>query len=225
MWEVRMLPTPVRGVMQLLLRAGMNVNGFYQGNGKDREWKKLESHEERFKGDKERWEDIVLQARGAMGFSGLGESEERLGDAVGLLCRVRSPFPSSISSKLPFATLTSSLNFPLSPGNSSADALKMKTNSFRATSPDGTPIGLLLDPVFALANHSCTPNAELQCDGRHIQLRALREIKEGEQIFISYIDESEYLEARRQILEERYFFKCDCERCVEEAGRNGGDPP
>jgi len=101
----------------------------------------------------------------------------------------------------------------------------MKTNSFRATSPDGTFIGLLLDPVFAVANHSCAPNAELQCDGRHIQLRALREIKEGEQIFISYIDESEDLEARRQVLEERYFFKCECERCVEEEGKNGGDPP
>jgi hypothetical protein len=117
MWEVRILPTPVRGVMQLLVRGGMDVNGLYQGNGKDTEWKKLESHEEEFKRDKERWEDIVLQARGAVGFSGLGESEERLGDAVGLLCRVRSPFP-HFSSKQPLATSTSPLNSLLSSSNS-----------------------------------------------------------------------------------------------------------
>lgn len=104
----------------------------------------------------------------------------------------------------------------------------MKTNSFRATTPSegggNKPLGLLFDPTLATANHSCDPNAELECDGRHVQLVALREIKEGEEIFISYIDENEPLEVRKEMLEERYFFTCGCQRCMREEKERGGDP-
>lgn len=149
----------------------------------------MESHETDFRQDRKLWEDIVLQARAAVMYGGLGE--EKLGKAVGLLCR-------------------------------------MKTNSFRATTPSegggSKPLGLLFDPTLATANHSCDPNAELECDGRHVQLVALREIREGEEIFISYIDENEPLETRREMLEERYFFTCSCERCMEEEKGRDGDP-
>lgn len=89
------LPTPVRAVMQILLRKDRGVP-----------WVRMESHETDFKQDKKLWEDIVLQARAAVMYGGLGE--EKLGEAVGLLCRVYlflnpsyqifppKPFPASI---------------------------------------------------------------------------------------------------------------------------------
>jgi SET domain-containing protein len=99
---------------------------------------------------------------------------------------------------------------------------KMKTNSFRYTSEVGA--GLLFDPVLAMANHSCDPNAEIECGGRTVQLVALREIQEGEEVFISYIDEDDPVDVRREQLKSRYFFDCNCERCVRQK-KDGGDDP
>jgi SET and MYND domain-containing protein len=47
----------------------------------------------------------------------------------------------------------------------------------------------LLDAGLAMANHSCLPNAYVCFSGRKAILRAEREIKEGEEIEISYTGE------------------------------------
>eukprot|EP00123_Amoebidium_parasiticum_P015120 comp22796_c1_seq1/m.35727 comp22796_c1_seq1/g.35727 ORF comp22796_c1_seq1/g.35727 comp22796_c1_seq1/m.35727 type:complete len:416 (-) comp22796_c1_seq1:115-1362(-) len=87
------------------------------------------------------------------------------------------------------------------------------------------------DPIFiacegnglyrlqACLNHSCRPNVALlkgedDQDGS-VVVRALRHIQPGEELCISYIEESEPLAARRQALRE-YLFDCRCEKCVEE---------
>lgn len=98
----------------------------------------------------------------------------------------------------------------------------MKTNSFRFTSP--TASGILFDPLLAMANHSCNPNASLDCVGRTVHLSALRDIEEGEQVFISYIDEDLPVDERKAMLRERYFFDCGCERCAREMAEGEGDP-
>lgn len=89
----------------------------------------------------------------------------------------------------------------------------MATNAFRVTLADDTPIGLCFEPTLALANHSCSSNAVIMFDGRRVSLRALNEIKQGEQIFISYVDPTQPREMRRAELQERYFFLCKCEKC------------
>ncbi|CZR65767.1 uncharacterized protein PAC_15667 [Phialocephala subalpina] len=93
---------------------------------------------------------------------------------------------------------------------------QMETNAFRVTLPDDAPIGLCFDPIMALANHSCSPNAVVVFDGRTASFRALRELKEGEEIFISYIDPISTRDKRRQELQQRYFFECKCEKCTKD---------
>lgn len=48
-------------------------------------------------------------------------------------------------------------------------------------------------------------------------MKALRDIEQGEQIFISYIDNTNPYEKRQKELVERYFFKCDCPKCMQGA--------
>jgi hypothetical protein len=96
--------------------------------------------------------------------------------------------------------------------------VQMSTNAFRVILPDSTPIGLCFEPMASLANHSCTPNATIMFDGRHMTLRALNPIKNGEQIFISYIDFTQDRDERRQELMDRYFFMCNCEKCEQDDG-------
>lgn len=50
-------------------------------------------------------------------------------------------------------------------------------------------MGLCFEPKLAIANHSCTPSAEIGFEGRTLFMRALRNIEEGEEITISYIGE------------------------------------
>ena len=92
----------------------------------------------------------------------------------------------------------------------------MSTNAFRATTAGGDPIGICFEPVFALANHSCSPNAAILFEGRKAMLRALDPIKKDEQIFISYIDNTQRRQTRQAELKEAYFFICNCEKCVKD---------
>jgi hypothetical protein len=105
-----------------------------------------------------------------------------------------------------------------------------------------------LYPVHCCINHSCAPNA-LVCYSvdapwrwvkthfherayseeamvalplHHVFVCALREIKPGEEIRISYIDETLPVEARRRALKLRYLFDCSCARCVADAAGAAG---
>ena len=66
-------------------------------------------------------------------------------------------------------------------------------------------------------NHSCDPNAHaykragVDTDGSAIIL-AKRAIEAGEEICISYIEESEPYHVRKSVLED-YGFACSCSRC------------
>ena len=92
----------------------------------------------------------------------------------------------------------------------------MSSNAFRSTSTGGDPVGLCFEPVLALANHSCCPNAAIVFSGRRIMLRALDPIKQDQQIFISYVDGTQRREIRQAELREAYFFTCKCEKCAKD---------
>ncbi|TGO55513.1 hypothetical protein BCON_0091g00290 [Botryotinia convoluta] len=92
---------------------------------------------------------------------------------------------------------------------------RLSTNGFRVESNIGNgPIGLCLDPLLARANHHCHPNSAITFDGKRATLRALSHIAKGEQIFISYIDETQRREVRREALAKTWFFQCLCSRCT-----------
>lgn len=67
-------------------------------------------------------------------------------------------------------------------------------------------------------NHSCRPNCSVSYnDGSHIAtVTSLRPLSIGDELLISYVDETATITERRQQLIE-YGFKCSCERCEEEA--------
>ena len=92
-------------------------------------------------------------------------------------------------------------------------------NSFSITTPT-TPVeilGTLFDPLLSLFNHSCTPSCLLEFRGREVLVYALREISEGEEATIAYVDvESAGVGERRRELKERWFFDCMCGRCKME---------
>lgn len=83
--------------------------------------------------------------------------------------------------------------------------------------------------VLCSINHSCDPNTVIEDDNpynkdRPYRLIAARDIKEGEQLFISYLDlENNELfnnvEYRRKYLKGHYLFDCNCTRCLSEMNR------
>lgn len=72
---------------------------------------------------------------------------------------------------------------------------------------------------IALLNHSCEPNVALlkpeDCSDDTTAVIAIRPIVKGEELCISYIDETAPLEERRVLLED-YQFDCECPKCVME---------
>ncbi|XP_012944230.1 uncharacterized protein LOC101858898 [Aplysia californica] len=81
-----------------------------------------------------------------------------------------------------------------------------------------------LCPLHACSNHSCLNNAEvcdLDINGRPgVQMIARRDIKKGEEIFITYIDTSMPKTLRKAWLFKSFNFWCQCKRCQFE-----GDTP
>ena len=71
-------------------------------------------------------------------------------------------------------------------------------------------MGITLDPLAAIINHSCDPNAFCSFEGAGIRVRSLRPIGEGEEITISYTDDTLARDTRRGHLT-KWFFDCACE--------------
>ena len=69
-------------------------------------------------------------------------------------------------------------------------------------------IGLVV--FAALLNHSCEPNAHYFFEGLELRARSLRAIEAGEEILVSYTDESFDHGFRQWKLNYRFFFVCKC---------------
>ncbi|KAK2749771.1 hypothetical protein FQN55_003007 [Onygenales sp. PD_40] len=92
---------------------------------------------------------------------------------------------------------------------------KLETNAFTLTNRYSEPIGLCIIPFASYINHSCDPNAYIGFDGPLMYLKTLRDVKHGEQIYISYIDNTYPYERRQEELDTRYFFTCKCPKCLK----------
>ena len=95
-----------------------------------------------------------------------------------------------------------------------ADMAQLLVNTLTLTSPALDPTGICIDPLIALVNHSCEPNAFIVFDGRRLSLRSLTAIPEAKEITISYIDPHDETRKRQSDLMERYFFQCQCNACT-----------
>ncbi|RLN83236.1 hypothetical protein BBJ28_00017077 [Nothophytophthora sp. Chile5] len=72
-----------------------------------------------------------------------------------------------------------------------------------------------LFPICGLINHSCQPNCTWSNGGDGImEVRALRDLEEGEEITLSYIDIDKERGERHKELRETKHFDCECERCA-----------
>lgn len=81
--------------------------------------------------------------------------------------------------------------------------------------------GAALYRLQSACNHSCDPNAEVTFPGNNdaLALVALRDIEDGDEICISYLEECQRTRSRhsrQKQLRENYVFICECEKCEEE---------
>uniref|UniRef100_A0A453SK12 SET domain-containing protein n=1 Tax=Aegilops tauschii subsp. strangulata TaxID=200361 RepID=A0A453SK12_AEGTS len=64
-------------------------------------------------------------------------------------------------------------------------------------------------------NHDCDPNTHIVwLENADAKLKTLRDIDEGEELRICYIDTSMDVNARQKILTEGFGFQCRCQRCL-----------
>lgn len=103
--------------------------------------------------------------------------------------------------------------------------LKRDLFGIRATSEEIKELDLELPDILGLGiykclsrlNHSCAPNLEVEYFGNNIaRIRVLREVEEGVQATIAYVDENLPFNERQNYLLEKYNFVCRCTKCMEE---------
>uniref|UniRef100_A0A8C5TCU5 [histone H3]-lysine(4) N-trimethyltransferase n=1 Tax=Malurus cyaneus samueli TaxID=2593467 RepID=A0A8C5TCU5_9PASS len=91
---------------------------------------------------------------------------------------------------------------------------QVNCNGFTIEDEELSHLGSAIFPDVALMNHSCCPNVIVTYKGTLAEVRAVREIEPGEEIFSSYIDLLYPTEDRNDRLRDSYFFSCDCRECI-----------
>lgn len=100
--------------------------------------------------------------------------------------------------------------------------LEASVKSLLKSTPPPPAVFSGLFELHHLLNHSCNPNCAVSSMGEHIKNKPglkvfnRRPLKSGEELAISYIDESMPRKLRRQILHDAYDFWCLCARCTYE---------
>lgn len=79
-----------------------------------------------------------------------------------------------------------------------------------------TAMGTGMFPVANCMNHSCLPNvvSMSRSTNETLDVVAIRPIQPGDELHISYIDESEPRAQRQRKLLKYYQFTCECEKCA-----------
>ena len=107
----------------------------------------------------------------------------------------------------------------------------LKSNGLILQTTYGDPIGVFIDPILVKINHSCDGNvfvhrpiytnttgwlqSKTSNEGM-IKLLPLREIREGEELTMPYVDLNDDLDKRRADLRKNYFFLCTCNKCIQD---------
>lgn len=93
------------------------------------------------------------------------------------------------------------------------------SNCFDLTSPlDNTKLGIGFDPLMCSVNHSCDPNAAAAFNQPQHEIRALKAIAAGEEIFIKYVEVTNPFGVRQAELKKGYSFTCECPKCKKGVG-------
>ncbi|XP_071948093.1 histone-lysine N-methyltransferase SMYD3-like [Antedon mediterranea] len=92
---------------------------------------------------------------------------------------------------------------------------RVACNSFNICDKEMQSIGVGLYLKAAIFNHSCSPNCIAVFNSTTLHMRAVKNIKKGEELLVSYIDLMYPTEIRQQMLQDQYFFTCDCTACQE----------
>ena len=90
---------------------------------------------------------------------------------------------------------------------------KHSRNSYAIQDIELQSVGVALYPTISFINHSCNPNAFLCHNGPKGSIIVYKDLKEGDQIFVSYVETLETREGRRESLMKEYFFECLCDVC------------
>ncbi|PKU48916.1 n-lysine hypothetical protein [Limosa lapponica baueri] len=91
---------------------------------------------------------------------------------------------------------------------------QVNCNGFTIEDEELSHLGSAIFPDVALMNHSCCPNVIVTYKGTLAEVRAVKEIEPGEEVFTSYIDLLYPTEDRNDRLRDSYFFNCDCRECM-----------
>merc|ERR1712062_565417 len=77
----------------------------------------------------------------------------------------------------------------------------------------------MIHPLASLLNHECSPNVILSYSGipqgHNLQIRATKDIKKGQELTVSYIDQLLPTLIRQKILKEDKMFDCHCSKCLD----------
>eukprot|EP01126_Amoeba_proteus_P010711 TRINITY_DN14213_c0_g1_i3.p1 TRINITY_DN14213_c0_g1~~TRINITY_DN14213_c0_g1_i3.p1 ORF type:complete len:125 (-),score=14.50 TRINITY_DN14213_c0_g1_i3:38-412(-) len=78
--------------------------------------------------------------------------------------------------------------------------------------------GLGVYPLGTLMNHNCHPNVDLKRtrDARLIEWVSTRDITEGEELTITYVDVSLPCSARQRYLLSHHLFSCPCDNTCKQ---------
>uniref|UniRef100_A0A3B4AV76 [histone H3]-lysine(4) N-trimethyltransferase n=1 Tax=Periophthalmus magnuspinnatus TaxID=409849 RepID=A0A3B4AV76_9GOBI len=90
---------------------------------------------------------------------------------------------------------------------------QVSCNGFTIEDEELSHLGTAVYPDVALINHSCLPNTIITFNGTSAEIRAVKDIKPGDEVFISYIDLLYPTDDRNNRLRESYYFTCQCQEC------------
>ncbi|KAF4092086.1 hypothetical protein AMELA_G00016910 [Ameiurus melas] len=86
-------------------------------------------------------------------------------------------------------------------------------NGFTVEDEELSHVGSAVFPDVALMNHSCCPNVIVTYRGTSAEVRAVKDISPGMEVYTSYIDLLYPTEDRMERLRDSYYFTCDCKEC------------
>jgi len=121
--------------------------------------------------------------------------------------------------KIVFPTLTKSQQarwMALHDANAATEDAKTPTGIFQ-TNAISSAGAVFIFGLLSRINHSCMPNVykDMAQSGDEIVIKALFEPRRGDELLISYTpgDMMKSTHERREVLQRRYKFACNCERC------------
>lgn len=91
----------------------------------------------------------------------------------------------------------------------------VEINGFHLFDQELKNIGYALYQRASMVNHHCEPNCLVIFDGPILEVRTLQDLKEGDELLITYIELLVTTETRRAMLMDQFRFHCMCSKCED----------